>query len=664
MRTVRSTEMRTVLFVRDGGRCQRCGKPLGAAWHADHVEPWTKGGKTELGNLQTLCPNCNLRKGDTGGIKPRKFWRDVRAVASSKVRDGGRSMTIQIECGAGKTSLVSAMSHDLSELGIVDGVVWLVPRTNLVRAAVKAMAPSSRYWDLLGLTTSQAKKFEINGLTAGNIPDPSRGSWGYAASYDAANACPLAHLEFLKNRRVLLVADEVQFCAVNQPYGRILEQFRDRAAFCLFMSGDFDREDGKRVACVEYEPKIADASDEVTEVEHVHLDVLYGLQDAIQERSILPVDFSYGSGSVAFHRAGERVEIALSEKGPNGRAAVWAALNSDYARHLLSECVTSWRAHRTTGELPARGARAANPKAQLMVVTASQPQAEEVTDFMVRDLGFDARDVALVISDNAEAGDLLQAYCEGRIPVAVTVAMAYVGTDAPNMTHLCVLTHYRSKSWLHQLFARVWRRSPGIEYEDDYCVAFCPDDERLVTVVDELRAAQQVGVLASEEPDEGDEPRADGASREAAPIVVERSALTELRHTFALGGSGGDVAVPRGAVVPDAGMTREVLRLQGYSDRQIAAMLGALNLEREADERPLFERLESLAGQLERYQRKTAFLLSQSSGRPPDFRKVNSELKVRMGGKERDRFTEADYTAALAVHAPQVRFQLLKNIND
>lgn len=93
-------------------------------------------------------------------------------------------------------------------------------------------------------------------------------------------------------------------------------------------------------------------------------------------------------------------------------------------------------------------------------------------------------------------------------------------------------------------------------------------------------------------------------------------------------------------------------------------MLGALRVERDTDERPLNERLDQLAAQLERYQRKTAFLISQSTGRPPDFRRVNSELKLRFGGKERDRFTEADYTAALAVHGPQVRFELLKALKD
>ena len=31
---------------------------------ADHITPWSQGGKTELSNLQMLCRDCNRRKSD------------------------------------------------------------------------------------------------------------------------------------------------------------------------------------------------------------------------------------------------------------------------------------------------------------------------------------------------------------------------------------------------------------------------------------------------------------------------------------------------------------------------------------------------------------------------------------------------------------------------
>lgn len=49
-------------------RCTYCGRsPVthpGVILHCDHIIPWSKGGKTWLINLQTLCAECNFGKGD------------------------------------------------------------------------------------------------------------------------------------------------------------------------------------------------------------------------------------------------------------------------------------------------------------------------------------------------------------------------------------------------------------------------------------------------------------------------------------------------------------------------------------------------------------------------------------------------------------------------
>lgn len=58
---------RLEIFARSGGRCEhksvlwfRCTR---RATHADHLMPWSRGGRTTLDNSQALCAFHNLSKG-------------------------------------------------------------------------------------------------------------------------------------------------------------------------------------------------------------------------------------------------------------------------------------------------------------------------------------------------------------------------------------------------------------------------------------------------------------------------------------------------------------------------------------------------------------------------------------------------------------------------
>jgi len=52
------------VYERQKGICLVCGKRcLIEEMDADHVNPWSKGGKTEEGNCQVICRKCNRRKG-------------------------------------------------------------------------------------------------------------------------------------------------------------------------------------------------------------------------------------------------------------------------------------------------------------------------------------------------------------------------------------------------------------------------------------------------------------------------------------------------------------------------------------------------------------------------------------------------------------------------
>ena len=56
---------RLQLLRKAGYRCQICGTKLTVDnWEADHIIPYSRGGKTENWNGQALCSTCNRQKGN------------------------------------------------------------------------------------------------------------------------------------------------------------------------------------------------------------------------------------------------------------------------------------------------------------------------------------------------------------------------------------------------------------------------------------------------------------------------------------------------------------------------------------------------------------------------------------------------------------------------
>ena len=52
-----------ILKLMSGNICEDCGVKLNGNFHADHIFPYSRGGKTILKNAQALCEKCNLKKG-------------------------------------------------------------------------------------------------------------------------------------------------------------------------------------------------------------------------------------------------------------------------------------------------------------------------------------------------------------------------------------------------------------------------------------------------------------------------------------------------------------------------------------------------------------------------------------------------------------------------
>lgn len=61
-RTIIPESLRNKIFERDGNKCMECGSTINL--QIDHIIPFSRGGRTEENNLQTLCQKCNMKKGN------------------------------------------------------------------------------------------------------------------------------------------------------------------------------------------------------------------------------------------------------------------------------------------------------------------------------------------------------------------------------------------------------------------------------------------------------------------------------------------------------------------------------------------------------------------------------------------------------------------------
>lgn len=82
-RRLMTDSLRYDVMRRDGFRCQLCGATAkdGYKLHVDHIIPVSKGGRTEMQNLRTLCERCNMGKGakieEPPELTPEEFARQI-----------------------------------------------------------------------------------------------------------------------------------------------------------------------------------------------------------------------------------------------------------------------------------------------------------------------------------------------------------------------------------------------------------------------------------------------------------------------------------------------------------------------------------------------------------------------------------------------------------
>ncbi len=156
-RFLRNPDLRAYLYFENDGVCPHCGEDLPDNWHADHIVPWSVSQRTNLFEMQALCPKCNLRK-EVKMSDRHDFNIDETAFRTyqlqaynklvEKVREGAKGVSLVLPPRVGKTDVMRIGGLRLIRDKWASAALILVPDRILLHQAFdpgKAQESFDRY---------------------------------------------------------------------------------------------------------------------------------------------------------------------------------------------------------------------------------------------------------------------------------------------------------------------------------------------------------------------------------------------------------------------------------------------------------------------------------------------------------------------------------------
>ncbi len=402
-----------------------------------------------------------------------------------------KEVFVAVTPGGGKSLLPVIAAHRLLPK-VADAICWVVPRLALREQAEKQFI-KPEYRAMIGHHN------EIS--VAGNVYNPTRGRSGYVTTYQSlvADSASMQRQEF-DTKRYILFLDEPHHCDEGGEWDRATRPLIERAVLTVYMSGTWERGDGRRIAHLPYEYVGKGKYRPALSLENTTPTtpyIQYSRTQALRDRAIKPLHFAVVDGALRWlDRAGaeQSVDGLASVDDDEAPNAIYTALRTEFAFHLLARCAGDWkqyRMHRRSGKL--------------LVVA---PRIDVAKTYVKRLKEMGITDAEIAASDDSEAAvatiERFSRACSkpGALDVLVTVAMAYEGLDVEAITHLACLTHVRSRPWIEQMLARAVRvDAEGGSYDEQVGRIYCPDDRLLMECVDKIREEQESVVRDSRERD-------------------------------------------------------------------------------------------------------------------------------------------------------------------
>ena len=468
-----NNSQRVALFLYRGGLCQKCGTLLRRGWHADHRRPWSKGGRTELGNGSALCPICNLLKGDkveggdvtqpsiykhfiTRALKPWPEAIELRRWQKSGLRqwvfNNKRDFLLYATPGAGKTRFALWGAHRLLCEGRVARLVVVCPTENI-----------KQQW----AAAANEVGIRIDANWSNSYGREAEDYHGLVTTYQGISKAPALFKKQCEEQPTLVVLDELHHCAANLCWGEAVGEAFSAAEYRLSLSGTVFRNDNCQIVFCRYDPEGRSVPD-----------FSYSYAEALEDGVCRPVYFPTLNGRARWiSRDGALLDSWLLD-------AVGRRHESERLRTVLS----------TSGEWLPAVLRAANdklsevraaghPDAGAIVFAIDQQHAANVAALLRRITGVEP---IKATSSDADAQEKIRQFAGGGDRFLVCVRMVWEGSDIPRARVGVYASNVMSELALRQAVGRFVRMQPGLEEQS--ATLFIPAVEPLITYARRIKS--------------------------------------------------------------------------------------------------------------------------------------------------------------------------------
>lgn len=386
-----------------------------------------------------------------------------------------KNIIVRATPGSGKSSL-PIIAGKLITAGLADKLCWIAPRMSLQDQAER---------NFIDPFFRQMFGHRLTIRSSTNEVNPCRGHVGFCTTYQALGVDRFQTvLNEFRRRRYILILDEFHHAEEEGEWTQALMPLYEKATFRVLMTGTLERGDRKRIAFTPYRQSGEKEFMPYLEGDGKTAVIEYTRKDALTDRAIIPVTFKFSDGHAKWEKDGQEFASKISTKDTSKvTAALWTAINTEYAYELLDVCIQHWNRHRIT-----------RPSARLLIVAA---QIQNAKEYLAHVLNVGLRARIATSEDSGEAVRDIKAFKAGRFDALVTVAMAYEGLDVPSISHIACLTNIRSAPWIEQMTARAARIDPQAgPYSNQRAYVFAPSDVLFREIAQKIEADQLTPALA------------------------------------------------------------------------------------------------------------------------------------------------------------------------